>query len=122
MDINDPAQVNCVPVSLYPRISADTALIQLKEVYELLSANYVEDDDASFRFNYSAEFLKWCGSNILHWLIQAQVNTYIHLGPYNRQAIIRSGISASGLLQTRSLWHLFQVSQQHSASDNGAYL
>jgi len=32
---------------------------QLKEVYELLSANYVEDDDASFRFNYSAEFLKW---------------------------------------------------------------
>jgi len=28
-------------------------------VYELLSANYVEDDDASFRFNYSAEFLKW---------------------------------------------------------------
>ncbi|KAH9952126.1 N-myristoyl transferase [Amylocystis lapponica] len=32
---------------------------QLREVYELLSANYVEDDDASFRFQYSAEFLKW---------------------------------------------------------------
>ncbi|PVF98877.1 N-myristoyl transferase [Serendipita vermifera] len=32
---------------------------ELKELYELLSANYVEDDDASFRFNYSAEFLKW---------------------------------------------------------------
>lgn len=32
---------------------------QLKEVYELLSANYVEDDQAAFRFQYSAEFLKW---------------------------------------------------------------
>ncbi|CAL1705092.1 unnamed protein product [Somion occarium] len=32
---------------------------QLRELYELLSANYVEDDDASFRFQYSAEFLKW---------------------------------------------------------------
>jgi glycylpeptide N-tetradecanoyltransferase len=31
----------------------------LKEIYELLSANYVEDDDASFRFKYSAEFLQW---------------------------------------------------------------
>ncbi|KIJ41286.1 hypothetical protein M422DRAFT_255796 [Sphaerobolus stellatus SS14] len=32
---------------------------QLKEVYELLSSNYVEDDHASFRFQYSAEFLHW---------------------------------------------------------------
>ncbi|GJJ12605.1 hypothetical protein Clacol_006848 [Clathrus columnatus] len=32
---------------------------ELKEVYELLSANYVEDDDAAFRFQYSAEFLDW---------------------------------------------------------------
>ncbi|EKM82598.1 hypothetical protein AGABI1DRAFT_34763 [Agaricus bisporus var. burnettii JB137-S8] len=32
---------------------------QCKEVYDLLSANYVEDDQASFRFKYSAEFLKW---------------------------------------------------------------
>ncbi|KZT09671.1 N-myristoyl transferase [Laetiporus sulphureus 93-53] len=34
-------------------------LAQLREVYELLSANYVEDDEASFRFQYSAEFLRW---------------------------------------------------------------
>ncbi|CCM00482.1 uncharacterized protein FIBRA_02516 [Fibroporia radiculosa] len=33
--------------------------VQLREVYELLSANYVEDDDATFRFLYSAEFLQW---------------------------------------------------------------
>ncbi|KAF9454578.1 N-myristoyl transferase [Macrolepiota fuliginosa MF-IS2] len=32
---------------------------QCKEVYDLLSANYVEDDQASFRFQYSAEFLQW---------------------------------------------------------------
>lgn len=32
---------------------------QVKELYELLTMNYVEDDDAQFRFDYSAEFLKW---------------------------------------------------------------
>lgn len=39
LDINEPAQI--------------------KEVYELLSANYVEDDQAAFRFQYTAEFLEW---------------------------------------------------------------
>jgi len=32
---------------------------EAREVYELLSQNYVEDPQASFRFQYSAEFLKW---------------------------------------------------------------
>ncbi|KAJ6496956.1 N-myristoyl transferase [Mycena vitilis] len=32
---------------------------QNKEVYDLLSSNYVEDEDASFRFQYSSEFLHW---------------------------------------------------------------
>jgi glycylpeptide N-tetradecanoyltransferase len=32
---------------------------ELKEVYELLTANYVEDDAATFRFRYTAEFLEW---------------------------------------------------------------
>lgn len=31
----------------------------LKELYTLLSNNYVEDDDNMFRFNYSPEFLQW---------------------------------------------------------------
>ncbi|KAJ3098399.1 hypothetical protein HDU97_004027 [Phlyctochytrium planicorne] len=39
LDIDDPAQI--------------------KELYELLTLNYVEDDDAMFRFDYSADFLKW---------------------------------------------------------------
>ena len=30
-----------------------------KEVFDLLAANYVEDDDEMFRFQYSPEFLKW---------------------------------------------------------------
>ncbi|KAI6127852.1 N-myristoyl transferase [Pisolithus croceorrhizus] len=32
---------------------------QTKEVYDLPSLNYVEDDNAAFRFQYSAEFLEW---------------------------------------------------------------
>ncbi|KAI9031224.1 acyl-CoA N-acyltransferase [Hyaloraphidium curvatum] len=32
---------------------------ELKELYTLLTENYVEDDDAMFRFDYSAAFLKW---------------------------------------------------------------
>lgn len=30
-----------------------------QEVYDLLVTNYVEDDDAMFRFDYSVEFLRW---------------------------------------------------------------
>ncbi|KAH9824261.1 Myristoyl-CoA:protein N-myristoyltransferase, N-terminal domain-containing protein [Melampsora americana] len=33
--------------------------IQLREVYELLTGNYVEDDDAMFRFDYTAPFIRW---------------------------------------------------------------
>jgi glycylpeptide N-tetradecanoyltransferase len=36
-----------------------TNLSERQEVYKLLSENYVEDDDAMFRFDYSAEFLEW---------------------------------------------------------------
>jgi hypothetical protein len=47
---------------------------QLKELYELLSANYVEDSDAIFRFDYSAEFLKWYSNIILE--TQPYIYTY----------------------------------------------
>ncbi|KAI8453063.1 Myristoyl-CoA:protein N-myristoyltransferase, N-terminal domain-containing protein [Phakopsora pachyrhizi] len=33
--------------------------VQLKELYELLTLNYVEDDDAMFRFDYTAPFIEW---------------------------------------------------------------
>lgn len=32
---------------------------QLEEVYRLLNENYVEDNEAMFRFDYSREFLRW---------------------------------------------------------------
>ncbi|KAK4537183.1 hypothetical protein CDCA_CDCA11G3208 [Cyanidium caldarium] len=32
---------------------------QLTELYELLNQNYVEDDSAMFRFDYSRDFLRW---------------------------------------------------------------
>lgn len=32
---------------------------ELEEVYHLLNENYVEDEDAMFRFDYSRPFLKW---------------------------------------------------------------
>ena len=32
---------------------------ECKEVYDLLTQNYVEDDDAMFRFDYSVKFLQW---------------------------------------------------------------
>ncbi|RWS25182.1 glycylpeptide N-tetradecanoyltransferase 2-like protein [Leptotrombidium deliense] len=33
--------------------------VVLKELYQLLNENYVEDDDNMFRFDYSPEFLQW---------------------------------------------------------------
>lgn len=36
--------------------------IQRKEVYDLLTHHYVEDADATFRFDYSADFIEWCAA------------------------------------------------------------
>lgn len=32
---------------------------EVQEVYDLLTRNYVEDDDSAFRFDYSVDFLQW---------------------------------------------------------------
>ena len=43
-----------------------------KEMYELLTKNYVEDEDAMFRFDYAIEFLRWAllmPTYKPHWLI-----------------------------------------------------
>lgn len=32
---------------------------EAEDLYQLLTCNYVEDDDAMFRFDYSIDFLKW---------------------------------------------------------------
>ena len=50
----------------------------MKELYELLSQNYVEDGDSMFRFDYSQEFLKWAlqppGWKKM-WLISVRVSS-----------------------------------------------
>ena len=38
---------------------ADDGGEEIRELYTLLTENYVEDDDAMFRFDYSPAFLKW---------------------------------------------------------------
>ncbi|CAK9179771.1 unnamed protein product [Ilex paraguariensis] len=46
--------------NLYEWITCDMDSEEMcTEVYNLLSNNYVEDDDNMFRFNYSKEFLLW---------------------------------------------------------------
>ena len=63
----DPAtDVSAVRADPYPLPSGFTwstvdvqDAAQLREMYELLSENYVEDDDNMFRFNYTPEFLLW---------------------------------------------------------------
>jgi glycylpeptide N-tetradecanoyltransferase len=36
----------------------------MDEIYNLLTENYVEDDDNMFRFDYSREFLAWCARRV----------------------------------------------------------
>lgn len=69
-DINEPIEPNKPaseirqdPYTLPDGFQWDTLEIDnsqvLKELYTLLNENYVEDDDAMFRFDYQPEFLKW---------------------------------------------------------------
>lgn len=61
--VKTPAQERQEPHPLPDAFSWSTVDVdepaQLREVHELLSAHYVEDDDAGFRFAYSAAFLSW---------------------------------------------------------------
>jgi glycylpeptide N-tetradecanoyltransferase len=59
----DKAQVATEPSSLlagFEWVTMDlTNNEELKEVFELLYAHYVEDDESEFRLNYSPSFLRW---------------------------------------------------------------
>jgi glycylpeptide N-tetradecanoyltransferase len=56
---------------------------ELREIYELLSAHYVEDDDNMFRFAYSKEFLRWalqvrtCCSYNAHWFTSCKCSAFV---------------------------------------------
>ncbi|XP_063984603.1 glycylpeptide N-tetradecanoyltransferase 1 isoform X1 [Diachasmimorpha longicaudata] len=66
--VNEPIEQNKTsirpePYSLpdgfqWDTLDLDDPLV-LAELYTLLSENYVEDDDAMFRFDYPQDFLKW---------------------------------------------------------------
>lgn len=64
----------------------------LKDLYDLLAKNYVEDDDCMFRFDYSTEFLKWA-------LTPPGYSSVFHLGvrseKTNKLVAFISGIPAS---------------------------
>lgn len=65
VNLSDPKEVR-LGLSERQEVSADVLRpLQLKEVYELLTNHYVEDLDASFRFDYSPEFIEWC-VKVLH--------------------------------------------------------
>ncbi|XP_014246827.1 glycylpeptide N-tetradecanoyltransferase 1 [Cimex lectularius] len=57
------SEIRQEPYSLPEGFSWDTLVLDdplvLKELYTLLTENYVEDDDAMFRFDYPPQFLKW---------------------------------------------------------------
>ncbi|KAL7286435.1 glycylpeptide N-tetradecanoyltransferase [Trichogramma pretiosum] len=59
----DKESVRAEPYSLPEGFHWDTLSLDdpavLSELYNLLSENYVEDDDAMFRFDYQPGFLKW---------------------------------------------------------------
>jgi len=61
--LKKPTDVQSEPLSLPPGFKWENIDItndeECKEVYELLTQNYVEDDDAMFRFDYSVKFLQW---------------------------------------------------------------
>lgn len=58
-----PEEIRQEPVELHKDFRWVTVNLsdpnELKEVYELLTHHYVEDLDATFRFDYSPEFIEW---------------------------------------------------------------
>lgn len=59
----DISQIRAEPYTLPDGFKWDTLdlnnTVDLSELYILLNENYVEDDDAMFRFDYQPEFLRW---------------------------------------------------------------
>ncbi|KAF8448295.1 Myristoyl-CoA:protein N-myristoyltransferase, N-terminal domain-containing protein [Terfezia claveryi] len=60
---NDPGKIRQEPYPIldsFEWVTMDlTDDAQMEEVYALLCGHYVEDDNATFRFNYSKAFLNW---------------------------------------------------------------
>eukprot|EP00744_Colponema_vietnamica_P004385 GILI01006561.1.p1 GENE.GILI01006561.1~~GILI01006561.1.p1 ORF type:complete len:459 (-),score=128.36 GILI01006561.1:132-1460(-) len=70
-------EVRAAPYALPPNYEWNVCDVsnssELQEIYNLLAENYVEDDDNMFRFDYSADFLRWA-------LTPPHFNKEFHLG------------------------------------------
>lgn len=83
------AEIRAEPYALPEGFKWETLNLEdplvLTELYTLLNENYVEDDDAMFRFDYQPEFLKWAlqppgwrqGTYILNISRMSLITTYI---------------------------------------------
>lgn len=62
-EVKKPEEVRDEPYPLPAAFSWCTCNVdddeEAKEIYHLLTENYVEDDDSMFRFDYSVQFLRW---------------------------------------------------------------
>jgi len=80
--------------------------VQLRELWDLLSANYVEDDDASFRFQYSAEFLRWAlqpPGYVKEWHVAVRVASNKKLVAFVSAVPITLRVRAKYVLQSVSI-------------------
>lgn len=73
---------------------------QMKELYTLLSNNYVEDTDTMFRFDYSVEFLNWA-LKPPHW--EAEWHVGVRVAGTQKLVAFISGIPVSMNLRSRNV-------------------
>ena len=95
---------------------------ELQELYDLLTFHYVEDDNAMFRFNYSAAFLNWYvppfvnayreGGDYAVLLLLTYISADIGLS--NLPAGAKNGTSESALPSRGNSSHLSVVSRRRS--------
>jgi glycylpeptide N-tetradecanoyltransferase len=85
-EIKNPDEVRDEPYALPDPFEWCTCNIdddaEAKEIYTLLSENYVEDDDSMFRFDYSVEFLRWAlkpPGYLRHWHLGVRVKANMKL-------------------------------------------
>jgi len=81
-ELREPGDIRADPYGLPEGFEWCTCNVddeaEAKEIYTLLSENYVEDDDSMFRFDYSVEFLRWAlkPPNFLrHWHLGVRVKS-----------------------------------------------
>merc|ERR1711972_125628 len=85
-ELKDPAEVRDEPYALLEPFEWCTCNIdddvEANEIYNLLSENYVEDDDSMFRFDHGVEFLRWAlkpPAYLRHWHLGVRVKTTLKL-------------------------------------------